>query len=198
MCQLVAILSLVVLALAACVPPPLRVTIDCSSGEDSQYLPKYRSAEFSRSNSRFDINSFCDLIHRAIPEAVKNGKFVTGQEDDQVGHSDTVAPVMAAPPRGFIPPGFPKLRPSRLGTPKLDVPKLRPMLHGLKAPKIGPAKSFRRLRYEEEESSAERMARFKKGVQKMLQVVKVIGKIDQYLSERTRIIVDKLTKTFAD
>lgn len=49
-----------------------------------------------------------------------------------------------------------------------------------------------------EDSSAERMERFKKGIQKMLHVVKVMGQIDQYLSERTRIIVDKLTKTFAE
>ncbi|XP_039751894.1 uncharacterized protein LOC120627857 isoform X2 [Pararge aegeria] len=200
MCQYVAIVATVVLALAACIPSPLRLTIDCRSEEDLLHVPKSRSAELSRSfsSSRFDINSFCNLIHRAIPEAIKDGKFVTLPEADQVGHSDTVAAVAVAPPRGFIPPGLPKLRPSRLGTPRIDVPKLRPILHGLKAPRIGPTMSFRQSRYEDEESSAERMEKFKKGVQKMLHVVKVIGKIDQYLSERTRIVVDKLTKTFSD
>lgn len=49
-----------------------------------------------------------------------------------------------------------------------------------------------------EESSAERMEKFKKGVQKMLHVVKVLGQVDHYLTERTRIVVDKLSKTFAD
>lgn len=166
--------------------------------EDELYLPRSRSTELSRSRTHFDISSFCDLIHRAIPETVEDGKFVIPPDYDQVGYSDSEAPVAVAPPRGYIPPGLPKFRPSRLGIPKIDVPKLTPTLHGHKPPKLGPAMTFRKLKYDEEESSAERMEKFKKGVQKMLNVVKVIGKIDQYLSERTRIIVDKLTKTFAD
>ncbi|XP_052738820.1 uncharacterized protein LOC112055347 [Bicyclus anynana] len=167
--------------------------------QDTLYTPI--SAEISRNSPHFDINSFCDLIHRAIPEAVKDGKFVRAPNDDQVGYSDSLAPVVVAPPRGIIPSGFPKFRPSRLGTPKFDVPKLRPLMQGLNAPKIGPAMTFKTSSpryYVEKESSAERMEKFKKGVQKMLHVVKVIGKIDQYLSERTRIVVDKLTKTFSD
>lgn len=118
---------------------------------------------------------------------------------DQTGFSDTQVPKSVAPPEGFIP----KLALPRFKTPKLKIPKIKvPVLRGqdeYPAPRIGRPMSFASLRSSsEDETSAERMEVFKKGVQKMLHVVKVLGQIDQYLSERTRIVIDKLSKTFAD
>lgn len=164
-------------------------------------MSRSRSAELLRSNSRHDVNSFCNLIQRAIPQAVKDGQFIIEPDHDLDSHSDSIAPVAVAPPSSFIPKLLPKIKPPRLSMPGLNVPKLKPSFHNsLRAPKIGSPMSFHRfpkLRYEED-SSAERMEKFKKGVQNMLHFVKVLGRIDQYISERTRIVVDKLTKTFAD
>nr|XP_026488855.1 uncharacterized protein LOC113395485 [Vanessa tameamea] len=198
MCRYVAIVAFAMVELMTCAPPPLRVTIDCGSDEDPAQISNSRSAELFRSNSHFDVDSFCNLIHNAIPQVVKDGKIVVEQDLDQDGLGDSLAPVAIAPPSGFIPKlRFPKLKPPRLRTPMLNVPKLRPFQGALKPPKIGSPMSFRPLRYEEQ-SSAERLEKFKKGVQKMLHFVKFLGKIDQYLSERTRIVIDKLTKTFVD
>ncbi|XP_050353093.1 uncharacterized protein LOC126775302 [Nymphalis io] len=201
MCRYVAIVALAMVELMTCAPPPLRVTIDCGSDEDPAQYSNSRSAELFRSNSHFDVDSFCNFIHNAIPQVVKDGKFVVEPDLDQEGLSDSLAPVAVAPPSGFIPKlVFPKLRPPRLRTPTLNtvnVPKLRPFHGTLKPPKIGSPMSFPSFRYEEQ-SSAERLEKFKKGVQKMLHFVKVLGKIDQYISERTRIVIDKLTKTFLD
>lgn len=159
-----------------------------------------RSSSFNRrppDPSRFNVNSFCNLIHNAIPDAVKDGRFII--DDDQTGFSDTQVSKSVAPPAGLIP----KFSHPRFKTPKLKVPKIKvPVLKTqdeYSAPKIGRPMSFSSLRSSfEDESSAERMEVFKKGVQKMLHVVKVLGQIDQYLSERTRIVIDKLSKTFAD
>ncbi|CAH2093767.1 unnamed protein product [Euphydryas editha] len=197
MCRYVAIVALVMVELMTCAPPPLRVTIDCGSSEEEQ-MSNSRSSELFRSNPRFDVDSFCNLIHNAIPQVVEDGKFVVESDLDQEGFSDTMAPVAVAPPSGFIPKlPFPKLKPPRLRMPKLNVPKLKPYHGSLKPPKIGSPMSFSNLRFTEE-SSAEKLEKFKKGVQKMLYFVKVLSKIDQYVSERTRIIVDQLSRTFAD
>ena len=164
-------------------------------------MSRSRSGELLRSNSLYDVNSFCNLIQRAIPQAVKDGQFIIEPDQDLDGQSDTAAPVVIAPPSSFIPKFLPKKKPPRLSMPVLNVPKLKPILYNsLRAPKIGSPMPFHRLpklRYEEE-SSAERMEKFKKGVQNMLHFVKVLGKIDQYISERTRIVVEKLSNTFAD
>lgn len=152
----------------------------------------------SNTNSRFDVKSFCSLIDNAIPDAVKDGRFVDVDNMDQTGFSDTQVPLSVAPPQGFIP----KLQ-TRFMTPKLKVPKVKvPVLRSqdeYSAPRIGRPMSFSSLRSTpEDKTSAERTEAFKRGVQKMLHVVKVLGQIDQYISERTRIVVDKLSKTFAD
>ncbi|KOB75391.1 Arp2/3 complex p21 subunit [Operophtera brumata] len=152
----------------------------------------------SNTNSRFDVNSFCSLIHNAIPTAVKDGRFVVVDDTDQSGFSDTQVPMSVAPPKGFIPKLQPRFRTPKLNVPKIKVPELRAN-HEYSAPRIRRPMSFSSLRSSSEDvTSAERMEAFKKGVQKMLHVVKVLGQIDQYLSERTRIIIDKLAKTFAD
>ncbi|XP_041971444.1 uncharacterized protein LOC121727599 [Aricia agestis] len=189
---------LVMINIVLCHPAPLRVTIDCGSDEDSAQYSSSRSAEL-RGNSRFDMDSFCSMIQRAIPKAIKNGKFIL-RDSDQAGAGDTQAPVAVLPPGGFIPKlmSLPRRNIAKLGVPKLPVPKLRPN-NGKLPPKVGNPMTFASLRdSDEEQTSAERMEIFKKGVQKMLHFVKVLGQIDQYLSERTRIIVDKLSKTFAD
>ncbi|CAG9559380.1 unnamed protein product [Danaus chrysippus] len=155
-----------------------------------------RSAEFTKVNSRLDFNTICGVIHRAIPETVKDGRFII--ESDLSSSSDTIAPISSAPPSGFIPKmDLPRIKPPRLSLPSLNVPKLK-HLHGhLKTPRVGTPMLLIPWKHDEE-SSAEKMERFKKGVQKMLNFVKVIGKIDKYISERTRIVIDKLSKTFAE
>lgn len=120
---------------------------------------------------------------------------------DQTGYSDTLVPMSAPPPEGFIPKfSLPKFRVPKLRVPKINVPTLRAQEYSpFSVPKVGSSMYFSPLRSStEEESSAERTEKFKKGVQKMLHVVKVLGQLDQYLSERTRILIDKLSKTFAD
>ncbi|XP_072934797.1 uncharacterized protein [Epargyreus clarus] len=183
-----------------CAPSPLRVTIDCDSKE--RYAgTRSKTAELFHHKSQFDVNSFCDMIHKIIPKAVKDGKFIVESAEDQVGYSDTQTLRAVAPPQTFIPTlGFSKLKAPKLSVPKIKVPKLGiPSHNPLKPPSVGSAMSFPTFKnIVEEETSAERMEKFKKGVQKMLHVVKVLGQIDQYLSERTRIVVDKLSKTFAD
>lgn len=149
-------------------------------------------------DDRFDVNSFCRLIHNALPRAVKDGKFILIEpEMDQSALGDTPNSVAVPPPAGFaIPRLLPRLR---LRIPKIKVPKLRSMSRGPSAPRLRSSVVVPRYKDSvEEDSSAERMKRFKKGVQKLLRVVKVLGQVDQYLSERTRIVVEKLSKTFAD
>ncbi|KAG7303512.1 hypothetical protein JYU34_012037 [Plutella xylostella] len=186
-------------------PPPLRLTIDCGTEDDAD-SPSGRSS-FHRSPSifgnDFDVNSFCQLIHNSIPKAVKDGKFMIKEESDmdQSGFADTLMPIAIAPPQGFPIPrlNLPRLRLPRLRVPRINVPRLLPQLEGPMAPpRLVSTMSIPRLREVEEETSAEKMEKFKKGVQKMLHVVKVLGQVDQYLSERTRIVVDKLSKTFAE
>ncbi|CAK1590490.1 unnamed protein product [Parnassius mnemosyne] len=186
-----------------CAPPPLRLTIDCGSNEEG-YLPMGRaSSSDSFDTSNFDVDSFCSMIHRAIPKAVKNGRFVLIEPDyDQAGYADSQIPVAMSPPKGFVPRlGSHRLKVPKLKIPKISVPKLKPSLREpISAPSVGAPMSFSLFKQDndKEASSAERMEMFKKGVQKMLHVVKVLGQIDQYLSERTRILVDKLAKTFSD
>lgn len=166
------------------------------------YLPVVRSSDELFDSSRFDVNSFCSMINRAIPKAVEDGRFVLVEPgQDQIGYGDSQTPVAISPPQGFVPKlGLHRLKSPRLGIPKMSVPKLKPSSRGTKpAPTLGAPMSFATFRSNpDEESSAERMEKFKKGVQKLLHVVKVLGQIDQYLSERTRILVDKLSKTFSD
>ncbi|KPJ07767.1 hypothetical protein RR48_03480 [Papilio machaon] len=185
-----------------CAPPPMRLTIDCSSDEESFFPMVSSSSAEAFSSSHFDVDSFCAMIQRAIPKAVKDGRFLPSSQDyDMAGHADSQSPIAISPPKGFIPNlGLNKLTTSKLGIPKINVPKLKPVTRKLgSAPSIGAAMPFKSLKVNiEEESSAERMEKFKKGVQKLLHVVKVLGQIDQYLSDRTRIVVDKLSKTFGD
>ncbi|CAH2051830.1 unnamed protein product, partial [Iphiclides podalirius] len=184
-----------------CAPPPLRLTIDCGS-EEEDYLPIVRSSDELFDSSRFDVNSFCSMINRAIPKAVEDGRFVLVEPGrDQIGYGDSQVPVAVSPPKGFVPRlGLHRLKSPKLGIPKISVPKLMPSTRGSKpAPSIGAPMSFVPFKHRAvEESSAERMEKFKKGVQKLLHVVKVLGQIDHYLSERSRILVDKLSKTFSD
>ncbi|XP_013141719.1 PREDICTED: uncharacterized protein LOC106105810 [Papilio polytes] len=185
-----------------CAPPPMRLTIDCSSDEESFFPMVSSSSAENFDSSHFDVDSFCAMIQRAIPKAVENGRFLpTPQDYDMTGYADSQAPVAITPPKGFIPNfGLNKLKISKLGIPKINVPKLKPITHKLgSAPSIGTPMKFKSLKVKiQEESSAERMEKFKKGVHKLLHVVKVLGQIDQYLSDRTRIVVDKLSKTFGD
>lgn len=138
------------------------------------------------------------MIQKAIPKAVKDGRFVLVNGDtDQAVLGNAYAPMSVAPPNGFI-PKFSKLKMPRLKVPRINVPTLAAPERAYSAPRVGSPMTLSSYRDSEEESSAEKMERFKKGVQKMLHVVKVLGQIDQYLSERTRIIIDKLSKTFAE
>lgn len=147
----------------------------------------------------FDVESFCTLIHSAIPKAVEDGKFVE-PGTDQFGYSDTQVPIAVAPPEGFVPTlKFPKSRLSKLKIPVMKVPKLRPYTEKrFRTPSIETYVPFTTLKDTEEESSAEKVEKFKKGLQKLLHIVKVLGQVDQYISERTRILVDKLSKTLAE
>ncbi|CAG9791621.1 unnamed protein product [Diatraea saccharalis] len=183
-------------------PPPMRVTIDCPSDKKgtptSRFSPKVKADNI---NGEFNVGSLCNLINSAIPKAVEDGRFILLEDryDDQDGFGDTLLPISAAPPAGFI-PKLQKIKPPRLRIPKLKVPPLG-LFPGTKGPRLPPKLGTGTIftpRAVEEETSAERMEKFKKGVQKMLHIVKVLGQIDQYISERTRIIVDKLSKTFAD
>lgn len=166
--------------------------------QETPYGSLFRSLDYGR-RPRVNLNSFCNLIHNAIPKAVENGKFILIDEDlDQDGFSDTQVPTAVAPPTGFIPMlGLKKLKGPRLRVPNLNVPKLQAR-GGQKAPRVGSSINITPFVINEEHSSAEDMEKFKKGVQKMLHFVKVLGKIDQYLSERIRIVVDKLAKTFVE
>ncbi|KAJ8713075.1 hypothetical protein PYW08_008379 [Mythimna loreyi] len=175
-------------------PPPLRLTIDCSD-ERVPHGSSYRSSDYTRS-SRLDVDSFCSLIHNAFPKTVRDGKFILIEPDDQMGHSDTLAPISIAPPPGFT-QTIPKLKIPKLRIPSLNVPMLKEHPGSFKPPRIGSPMTTAVMKIGDE-SSAEKMEKFKKGVQKMLHVVKVLGQIDRYLSERMRIIVDNLTKTLAE
>jgi hypothetical protein len=152
----------------------------------------------SASKNNFDIGSFCDLINHAIPKAVKDGRFILAEErsSDQETIGNSFVPISVPPPKGFI-PSLPTLKPPRLSIPKLNVPTLLSQKKSTLAPKVGSPMAFPKLRMNEE-SSAERIDKFKKGVQKMLHIVKVLGKVDKYISDRTRIIVDKLAKTLTE
>ncbi|PZC83622.1 hypothetical protein B5X24_HaOG207605 [Helicoverpa armigera] len=197
MCRYVAVALMLVNYIAGA-PPPLRLTIDCSD-ERIPYNSAFRLSDYNR-NSGLDVNSFCNLIHNAFPSSIQDGKFILIEPEDQTGYSDTQVPIAIAPPAGFIPGlGIPKLKIPQLRLPALDIPKLKEHSGSrYKPPRVGSPMISTSVMRVSEDSSAERMEKFKKGVQKMLRVVKVLGQIDQYLSERTRIIVDKLTKTFAE
>ncbi|XP_028159027.1 uncharacterized protein LOC114351878 [Ostrinia furnacalis] len=179
-------------------PPPVRLTIDCGSEEKDSLLDGFRPFKQRSASGNLDINSFCNMIQRAIPKAIKDGRFVpVDEDDDQDGLGNALTPISVAPPNGFI-PNFPKLKTPRLKIPRINVPTLGVPERTFSAPRVGSPMSFSKYREPEEETSAEKMEKFKKGVQKMLHVVKVLGKIDHYLSERTRIIIEKLSKTFAE
>ncbi|XP_053617275.1 uncharacterized protein LOC128679218 isoform X2 [Plodia interpunctella] len=186
----VVILLFVVVFRRVRAPPPIRVTIDCGSKErDSLGTPGL--------DGRFTVNSFCNLIHNSIPKAIHDGRVIFLEDQDGFGNSHV--PISMPPPEGFVPKlELPKFRVPKLKIPTMKVPTLKLHSDNLKAPRLGSAMKIPTFRYEEEDSSAERMEKFKKGVRKMLHVVKVLGQIDQYLSDRTRIIVDKLSKAFAE
>ncbi|CAG5024553.1 unnamed protein product [Parnassius apollo] len=135
------------------------------------------SSSDSFDTSNFDVDSFCSMIHRAIPKAVKDGRFVLIEpEYDQAVYADSQVPVAMSPPRGFVPRlATHGLKAPKLRIPKISVPKLKPSLRvPISAPSVGAPMSFTVFKQgnAEEESSAERMEMFKKGVQKMLHVVK--------------------------
>ncbi|KAM3959535.1 LOW QUALITY PROTEIN: uncharacterized protein ACR2FA_006468 [Aphomia sociella] len=179
-------------------PPPVRLTIDCGS-KDKESFHGFNLRSFTKGyQDSLDVDSFCNLIHSAIPKAIRDGKVILVESEDQDGFGNSHVPISLPPPQGFIPDiPLPKFKVPKLGSPKIEVPNLRKLLdRPFSPPRVGSAMSFSRRNDYDEESSAERME--KKGVQKMLHVVKVLGQIDQYLSERTRIVVDKLSKTFAD
>ncbi|XP_075984105.1 uncharacterized protein LOC142981854 [Anticarsia gemmatalis] len=178
--------------------PPLRLTIDCSDERISPYN-SFRSSDQNR-NAGLNVESFCSLIHNAIPKAVQDGKFILIEPDsDQEGFSDTQVPISIPPPKGFISSlGLSKLKIPKLRVPKLNVPTLQARVGPRKPPRIESTMRFAPSMIPEEDSSAERMEKLKKGVKKMLHFVKVLGQIDQYLSERIRIVVDKVSKTFAE
>uniref|UniRef100_A0A2H1V668 SFRICE_002730 n=1 Tax=Spodoptera frugiperda TaxID=7108 RepID=A0A2H1V668_SPOFR len=171
----------------ASAPQPPRLTIDCAD-ERVSYGSKYRSSDYE-GNSHLDVDSFCNLIHDVFPKSIQGGKFLLIEPEDQIGYSDTQVPISIAPPPDFMANlrRIPKLR-----IPTFNGPRLEERPGPFSPPRMLPT-SVMRI-----DSSAERMERFKKGVQKMLHVVKVLGQIDHYFSERMRIIVDKLTKTFGE
>ncbi|XP_063541244.1 uncharacterized protein LOC134750082 isoform X2 [Cydia strobilella] len=184
-------------------PSPLRVTINCGSHESDSSILRSISRTAHKNKGTFDVNSFCDLIHNAIPKAVQDGRFVVADQDDmdQEGYGDTQSPIAIAPPKGYIP----KLGMSRINKPKLRIPAIKvPRLHvalhkPIKPPVLGSSMIFKTYRDSyEEPTSAEKMEQFKKGVQKMLHFVKILGQVDQYLTERTKIVIEKLSKTFAE
>lgn len=161
------------------------------------------------SDKHFDVDSFCGLLLRAIPRAIKNGKFIRLEDRDQdlIVDSDNHVPISVPAPRRFFETNpsnhkweRPRNRTPKLKIPTIDVPKLKSAnVPRLAAPRIANSVIMPIYRgSHEDDSSAERMERFKKGVQRLLHVVKVLGQVDQYLSERTRIVVDKLSKTFAE
>ncbi|XP_059053447.1 uncharacterized protein LOC131847804 [Achroia grisella] len=187
----------------AMAPPPVRLTIDCGSKEKDSLLGFNLKPKSFTNNYRdsLDVDSFCNFIHRSIPKAIRDGKVVLVDPDsDQDSFGNTHVPISLPPPQGFIPDiPLPKFKVPKLSIPKITVPNLRNILDGpMSPPTVGATNLFSRANDYEEESSAERMEKFKKGVQKMLHVVKVLGQIDNYISERTRIVVDKLSKTFSD
>ncbi|KAI5632209.1 hypothetical protein NE865_15080 [Phthorimaea operculella] len=157
--------------------PPLKLTIDCGSQEsDYPRRSSYRSKSANVPN-QVDVDSICTIIHRALPKSVNDGKFILiGESTDQSHASNDIAPVTILPPKGFKQP--------RIKVPNFKVPRLKPpsTTRKLFAPRVGAPMLFPslRARQREETSSAERMEVFKKGVHKMLHVVKVLGKIDQY------------------
>ncbi|XP_063628640.1 uncharacterized protein LOC134800094 [Cydia splendana] len=185
-------------------PSPLRVTINCGLHEsDSSILHSISRSKLAQNKGTFDVNSFCDLIHNAIPKAVQDGRFIVADQDDmdQEGYGDTQSPIAIAPPKGYIP----KLGLSRINRPKLRIPAIKvPRLDlalnkPIKPPVLGSPMIFKTYRDSyEEPTSAEKMEQFKKGVQKMLHFVKILGQVDQYLTERTKIVIEKLSKTFAE
>ncbi|XP_068623860.1 uncharacterized protein [Battus philenor] len=193
--------ALLIIKIFECAPLPLRLTIDCGSNEED-YQPMFRSSSTELlGTSYFDVDSFCAMIQRAIPKAVIDGRFVPVEpEYDQSVYADSQAPLAIAPPKGFVPRlGLHKLKTPKLGIPKITVPKLKPLHKPSKAPLVGSPMAIASFKVNvDEETSAEKMEKFKKGVQKLLHVVKVLGQIDRYLSDRTRIVVDKLSKTFSD
>ncbi|XP_047511823.1 uncharacterized protein LOC125054141 [Pieris napi] len=195
MSQYVLIVALLV-RLATCAPSPLQMKIECGSDENRSPA-KSKSGELS-GNTDLDMDSFCNLIQKAIPKAIEDGKFIIEPNtDDLTVDSNNIISSAVSPPSGFI-PRFSKPKVSKLKIPRLNSPRLKPLEIG-KAPKVGAPMKLSMLRKVlDEETSAERMERFKNGVQKMLHVVKVLGQIDQYLSERTRIVIDKLSKTFME
>lgn len=116
---------------------------------------------------------------------------------------DTFNPISVPPPKGFKISGHlentnskPRFKLPRLKIPKISVPNLKSpsILPRHAAPTVGDSMIYS-IDKLTEESSAEKIEKFKKGIQKMLHVVKVIGQIDQYLSERARIVIDKVSKT---
>ncbi|KAJ2942972.1 hypothetical protein O0L34_g15162 [Tuta absoluta] len=178
--------------------PPLKLTIDCGSQEsDHPRQPSYRTKS-ANSPNQVDVDSICTILHRALPKSVNDGKFILiGESTDQSHASNDLTPITITPQRGFKKP--------RIKVPNFKdfkVPRLKPpsSTRKLFAPRVGAPMLFPslRARQREETSSAERMEVFKKGVHKMLHVVKVLGQIDQYLSERTRSVIDILSKTFAE
>ncbi|CAH4027914.1 uncharacterized protein LOC123709930 [Pieris brassicae] len=198
MSQYVLIVAYLMVRLATCAPSPLQMTIECGSDENRSSA-KSKSAELSNGNTDHDMDSFCNLIQKAIPKAIEDGKFIIepNTDNDLIVDSNNIISSAVSPPSGFI-PRFSKPKISKLKIPRLNSPRLKPLAIG-KAPKVGAPMKLTMLRKVlDEETSAERMERFKNGVQKMLHVVKVLGQIDQYLSERTRIVIDKLSKTFME
>ncbi|KAL4712359.1 hypothetical protein ACJJTC_001520 [Scirpophaga incertulas] len=189
------VLLLMVLPL---VPALLResMSVDYSS-EEMDSLPMYpkRKSTSKLPKNRFS-QSLCDTIDHSIPKAIENGHFILEQEFDLDAEGNSLIPISVSPPNGFIPP-LPKLRSSILHVPRMKVPKLRALDKSLNAPKVG-NHIFSKYRADEEESSAERMERVKSMVERMLHLVKLLDKVDRYLSDRTRIIIDKLSKTLAD
>ncbi|KAJ0172971.1 hypothetical protein K1T71_011147 [Dendrolimus kikuchii] len=199
----VAVLYFIIIIHVFCIrtmPSPIRVTIDCSDEKPSRPWVS-KSRQFEQRQGNMNMNSFCNLIHSALPKAVKNGRFILIEPDqDQTGLGDTISPIAIAPPKEFLTrTGIHRFKQPKLKIPRINVPTLRPRDMSPLAPRIASPMYVPSSRYsEEEESSVERMEIFKKGVQKLLHFVKVLGKIDQYLSERTRIIIEKLSKTFSD
>ncbi|KAH9645598.1 hypothetical protein HF086_005247 [Spodoptera exigua] len=178
----------------ASAPQPPRLTIDCSD-ERVSYGSTYRSSDY-KGNSRLDVDSFCNLIHDVFPKSIQGGKFLLIEPEDQTGYSDTQVPISVAPPPDFMASWLQKPQIPQLRIPTFNGVRFKQRPGPFAPSRMGTSMlptSVMRI-----DSSAERMEKFKKGVQKMLHVVKVLGKIDLYLSERMRIIVDKLTKTFGE
>ncbi|GBP54619.1 hypothetical protein EVAR_35881_1 [Eumeta japonica] len=160
------------------------------------------------------FKEFCRAVLKTLPRPEEDGKvsgrvaFTNAVQDQQEAGTDEII-ISTLPSRDFLirkiqvdNKGLPRLRTPIVKRPKIKVPKLE---ESLQSPEFLPATvvderpyaKFKDRMLKDEASQTERMENFKKGLQKMLHIVKVLGEIDHYLSDRTRIVIDKILKVLS-